>query len=281
MDILALENNNQAEKHFAPTPNKDSLFLVSEYGKTPKNIPCYQLRMHSSISCLQYVVSGCGTVICDDKIFTVHSGDTFLLPAHTNHIYYSTTENNFSRIWINFNGKLADSLLDTFDLKNQIVFRQADTSVLLEEIQNACISHEDASAYEQTSALAFFKTLQFLSTFKTENSESTEQIEQIRLYIACHIVENVKIADIAAKFYLSEEHLIRLFKKTYHITPHQYILQSKLRLAMIMLRTTKDRIEDISNELNFSDPRHFSSQFKKHVGIRPLAYRKTSLGKQI
>ena len=281
MDIIALETNQNTEKHFCPAFAKHDLFIVTEYGKTPDNMPCYQLRMNSPIACLQYVISGRGTVICNDKIFTVKSGDTFLLPANTNHIYYSTTENHFERIWINFKGELANSLLSAFKLERQIVFQQTDTRWLLEEIQNACKTSENASDYEQASSLAFFKTVQFLATQKTETKETSEQIEQIRLYIACHIMENIKLCEIAEHFYVSEEHLIRLFKKSYHITPHQYILQSKLRLAMIMLRTTKDSIEEISNRLNFSDPRHFSAQFKKHIGIRPLAYRKVSVGKLI
>ena len=281
MDIIALETNQNTEKHFSPAFARRDLFIVTEYGKTPDNMPCYQLRMSSPIACLQYVISGQGTVICDDQIFTVHSGDTFLLPANTNHIYYSTTENHFERIWINFKGELANSLLKTFQLERQIVFQKTDTRALLEEIQQACKTSQTATEYEQSSSLAFFKTVQFLATQKREMKETSEQIEKIRLYIACHIMDNIKLYEIAEHFYVSEEHLIRLFKKSYHVTPHQYILQSKLRLAMIMLRTTNDSIEEISARLNFSDPRHFSAQFKKHIGIRPFAYRKASLGKLI
>lgn len=281
MDIIALETPQNTEKYLCPPFAKSDLFIVTEYGKTPDNMPCYQLRMDSPIACLQYVISGNGTVICDDKIFNVSSGDTFLLPTETNHIYYSTTENHFERIWINFKGDLVRSLLSAFKLERQIVFRQTDTQALLEEIQRACKTSDNAVDYEQASALAFFKTVQFLARQKTETKETSEQLEKIRLYMACHITENVKLCEIAEHFYISEEHLIRLFKKNYHITPHQYILQSKLRFAMIMLRTTKDSIEEISNRLNFSDPRHFSAQFKKHIGIRPLAYRKVSLGKLI
>lgn len=281
MDIIALETPRNTEKHLSPPFAKEDLFIVTEYGKTPYNTACYQLRMNSPIGCLQYVISGRGTIICDDKIFTVQGGDTFLLPANTNHIYYSTTENHFERIWINFKGTLADALLTVFQLESQIVFRQTDIRALLEEIQCACKTNQDANAYEQTSALAFFKTLQFLAKQKTKTKETPEQIEQIRLYISCNILENIKLSEISKHFYISEEHLIRLFKKHYDISPHQYILQSKLRIAMIMLHSTKDSIEEIANRLNFSDPRHFSAQFKKHIGIRPLAYRKASLAKLI
>ena len=101
----------------------------------------------------------------------------------------------------------------------------------------------------------------------------TSEIEQIRLYIDCNITENLKISDIAQKFSFSNEHIIRIFKKNYGITPHQYILQSKIRLAMIMLKMTNSRIDEIAEQLGFSDSHHFSTQFKKLMGYKPSLYR--------
>ena len=98
--------------------------------------------------------------------------------------------------------------------------------------------------------------------------------EEIRPYLDRHIRENPRLSDIAAHFSFSPEHLIRLFRKTYGVTPHRYILQSRIRMAMILLRTTNTPVSRISEELGFSDPHHFSSAFQLSVGLRPSAYRK-------
>lgn len=223
---------------------------------------------------IRYVISGSGIILCDDNVYTVESGDTFLLPMGKNQIYYSNPDNRFVRVWINFKGALAENLLSVYGLNSQTVFKQTNCLAHLTELQDACKKHTDPVEYERETSLAFFKTVQFLAAHKTEPKQAG-QTEQIRLYIDSRIMENIKLSTLAKHFYVTEEHIIRTFKKTYGITPHQYILQSKIRIAMIMLRTTKDSIEEIAYRLNFSDPHHFSAQFKKLVGVRPLPYRQS------
>lgn len=274
MNVIELEAPKRSEIHQSPALPPNALFHLTEYGKTFDKTPCYQLRIHSQIACLQYVISGSGIILCDDNVYTVESGDTFLLPMGKNQIYYSNPDNRFVRVWINFKGALAENLLSVYGLNSQTVFKQTNCLAHLTELQDACKKHTDPVEYERETSLAFFKTVQFLASHKTEPKQAG-QTEQIRLYIDSRIMENIKLSTLAKHFYVTEEHIIRTFKKTYGITPHQYILQSKIRIAMIMLRTTKDSIEEIAYRLNFSDPHHFSAQFKKLVGVRPLPYRQS------
>ena len=121
--------------------------------------------------------------------------------------------------------------------------------------------------------MLFLRLVQFLAEHKQPGEAVTGAVEQIRLFIDCHLTENLRIADIAAHFSFSGEHLIRLFKGTYGITPHQYILQSKMRLAMVLLKTTDESIEEIAEKLGFSDAHHFSTQFKRLLSYQPSQYR--------
>ena len=256
MNIIDLETPTNTEKHFAPETDNLHPFYITEYGKTFRNIPCYQLRMDSPIGCAQYVISGSGIIICNNNIYTVHKGDTFLLPEGTNQIYYSNPDNQFERIWINFKGELAQSLLDIFT-----------------EIHEKCKKLHDSAEYKNQTSQLFLKLIQFLADNKQTTNDTTSDIEQIRLYIDCNITENIKISDIAQNFSFSQEHIIRIFKKNYGITPHRYILESKIRLAMIMLKMTDMRIDEIAEKLSFSDSHHFSTQFKRLMGYKPSLYR--------
>ncbi len=274
MNIIELETPSTTEKYFAPDMDNDTPFLITEYGKTLRDTPCYQLRMKSPIACVQYVISGSGVLICDDNIFNLNSGDTFLLPQGSNQIYYSNTDNQFERIWLNFKGELADSLLRIYKIDNITVFRNTNTHDILSEIIEACKFAATPQEYKNNSACLFLKLVQFLAENKLQTNNTSTAIEKIRLYIDCHISENLSLSDIAKNFSYSQEHIIRTFKKLYGITPHSYIIQSKMRIAMIMLKATNDSIEKISDSLCFSDPRHFSALFKKHVGRRPSVYRR-------
>ena len=274
LDIIALETPQNTEKYYAPPMDNEEPFLITEYGKTFLGTPCYQLRINSKLACLQYVICGSGVIICDDAIYTVNTGDTFLLLEGTNQIYYSNPDNQFERIWINFKGELGEKIVDIYKLRKCVLFRNLNTLDLLTEMQEICKKHTNPVDYKNETARLFLKIAQFLSENKTESKNITSPIEQVRLYIDTHIMENLKLPEISHKFYFSEEHIIRTFKQNYGITPHQYILQSKIRIAMIMLQTSDNSIETISELLNFSDPHHFSSQFNKYTGFRPSNYRK-------
>lgn len=274
MKIIDLETPLNTEKHFAPQTENIYPFFIPEYGKTFINTPCYQLRMNSHLSCIQYVISGTGVIICDDQIYTVKSGDTFLLPEGTDQIYYSNPDNQFERIWINFKGELSKNLLKIYNLEDTVVFEGVNTFDILSKIHKECSEINDPEEYKNQTARSFLELVQFLSSNKSNKKSSSCAIEQIRLFIDRHIMDNMKISDIAENFSFSKEHIIRIFKKNYGITPHQYILQSKIRLAMIMLKTTDMSIEYISDKLNFSNSHHFSTQFKKIMGYKPSQYRK-------
>lgn len=273
MNIIDLETPLNTEKHFAPPACDKEPFFITEYGKTFKNTPCYQLRMNSPIACVQYVISGTGVIICDNKIFTVEKGDTFLLPEKSDQIYYSNPDNQFERIWLNFKGELANALLKIYKIENSFVFKNTDTYEMLSEIQRLCKNAKTAEEYKRIIAPPFLALVQKLAENKDEYIFRTDSVEQIRLYIDKNVTQNLKVSDIAKEFSFSSEHIIRSFKKTYGITPHQYILQSKIRLAMIMLKSTDLSIEDISEKLNFSDSHHFSTQFKKYMRRKPSEYR--------
>lgn len=272
VDIIALEHP-KTEKYYAPKTQDTQPFFITEYGRTRIGIPCYQLRLQSPVSCVQYVVSGSGVIVTDTDVYPVQTGDTFLLPEGDTQIYYSNVDNRFERIWLNFKGTLATDLLQTYGIANVRVFRQTDTKDLLLDLQNCCKNNTDPQAYKDETAVLFLKLVQFLAKHKQEEPTKDEQTDEIRIYIDRHVDEKLSLEDIAEHFYLSQEHVIRKFKKAYDITPHQYMLQSKIRLAMVMLQSSELSVEEISEKLTFSDPRHFSATFKKFVGLRPSAYR--------
>lgn len=272
MDVIALETPENTEKHSAPRGVFSNRFLITEYGRTRKGIPCYQLRLDSSVFCVQYVYSGSGVIIYDGRIYTVREGDTFLLRAGRDQIYYSNPDNDFERIWLNFKGPLADALLSVYGIEEQVVFRGEGLDEKINSIIERLLVTADED-YENACAGLFLGLVQGLSACREEERPLPSAVEQIRLYLDLHITENLKLSEVAKKLSFSKEHIIRLFKQTYGITPHSYVLQSKIRIAMIKLSSTDETVEHISDSLSFCDPHHFSARFAQIVGERPSVYR--------
>ena len=132
MNLIDLETPLETEKYSAPKTDNRHPFFISEYGKTYPHTPCYQLRMDSHTACIQYVISGSGIIMCNNQIYTVEEGDTFLLPERSNHTYYSSTDNHFERIWINFEGELASALIQIYGINEKCVFKNVNTQLNIE-----------------------------------------------------------------------------------------------------------------------------------------------------
>lgn len=93
-----------------------------------------------------------------------------------------------------------------------------------------------------------------------------------KLFIDAHYGEKINIDNIADEAYCSKFHFIRLFKKTYGNTPHQYLIQVRIDRAKQLLK--KDLpVSDACFGVGFESISSFKALFKKVVGLTPTAYR--------
>lgn len=79
-----------------------------------------------------------------------------------------------------------------------------------------------------------------------------------------------EMAEIAAqsRFYFS-----RTFRASTGRSPHSYVLDSKLRRAELLLSETDISLSQIANDSGFNSQSHFTTTFKKRIGITPGQYR--------
>lgn len=74
---------------------------------------------------------------------------------------------------------------------------------------------------------------------------------------------------------LSPYYFVRLFKEHTGITPYEYYIDIKISKSLIYLKEKRYSITDISFILGFSSHSHFSSVFKKKVGVTPTEFIKS------
>lgn len=86
---------------------------------------------------------------------------------------------------------------------------------------------------------------------------------------------------LAENCHLNEEYFRKQFKKTYGISPKQYIIDVRLTMAKQMLSEGILKINVISEKCGFSNPYHFCRLFKDKIGITPSEYMKLHKIKQI
>lgn len=79
------------------------------------------------------------------------------------------------------------------------------------------------------------------------------------------------IDEMAKSVCISPYHMIRKFKSSYGLTPHQFQMQSRIRKAQKLLESGKT-ITEVAYATGFCDQSHFDRCFRKIVGLIPSEY---------
>ena len=93
-------------------------------------------------------------------------------------------------------------------------------------------------------------------------------------YVHTHYAEQISLKEIAAYIGLSEQHLIRSFRKESGITPIDYLKRYRIRQAKALLEAGDKSITEVALEVGFSDSSYFARVFRREVGVSPSAYRR-------
>jgi AraC family transcriptional regulator len=92
-------------------------------------------------------------------------------------------------------------------------------------------------------------------------------------YIQDHLDQALRLADLAALVGLSACYFASLFKQSTGTSPHQFIVQCRLRRSQRLLKRSDATIADIAIQCGFSSQSHLTRMFRKHLGTTPRAYR--------
>jgi AraC-like DNA-binding protein len=106
---------------------------------------------------------------------------------------------------------------------------------------------------------------------------SVKQVELIRKFnilVEQHFKEKHQVADYADLLFKSPKTLSNFFKK-HDVSSPLKIINSRIAAEAKRLLLYSDKsAEEISYELGYNEPSHFSKFFKTQVGVSPMAFRK-------
>ncbi|HTO97117.1 MAG TPA: AraC family transcriptional regulator [Myxococcales bacterium] len=77
---------------------------------------------------------------------------------------------------------------------------------------------------------------------------------------------------------LSPFHFLRLFARVLGVTPHQYLLRSRLRRATRLLAEGARSVTDVALEAGFADLSNFVNTFRRAAGVPPGRFRRAAKG---
>lgn len=99
------------------------------------------------------------------------------------------------------------------------------------------------------------------------------QLAQALELIDSRYADALGVEDLAAAVGWSVTHLHAIFKQELDSTPHQALIQRRLRAARELLASTDLPIAEVAVQAGIPNPTHFSRSFRQSVGMTPLQYR--------
>jgi AraC-like DNA-binding protein len=242
---------------------------------------------------LIYIVDGTGVQCTNNNRFNYRKGNLFLITPQDINAFEIGTPTQF--FFLRFNKIYIQSLKDK-DWTQQIDFilgnashrpgcilkNQADKPLIASLVENIIREHNNQQLYHNRIVQQIVNTIIVivarniaLKLPKNIKESTGEVVLDILHHIQLHIhnPEKLRAKEISSELGISLSYLGRYFRKQTGETLQEYIAKYKVRLIEIRLLNTDMRINEIANELNFTDESHLNRTFKKYKGIRPSEYR--------
>ena len=109
---------------------------------------------------------------------------------------------------------------------------------------------------------------------KSRISKDNKYINMAIQFMQEYYSTNISINDICSLIYLSPCHFKRVFKDYIGQTPYQYLMGIRLEKAKEILREKEYSMEEVAKLCGFVNSGHFSTVFKRNMGMPPKEYRK-------
>lgn len=116
--------------------------------------------------------------------------------------------------------------------------------------------------------------LELESAVNFRNESDEKFIREIEAYILEKIRdESFSVHDICEKFNMSRTSLYMKLKNLIDLSPQDLIINTRLKFSKNLLINTKKNIKEVAYESGFSNPKYFSTSFKKFYDLTPSQFR--------
>jgi AraC-like DNA-binding protein len=118
---------------------------------------------------------------------------------------------------------------------------------------------------------------------EAEKMTASDRRRAVRSALSIHerSAEPLSLEAIARDAGLSPFHFLRVFSRTLGVTPHQYLVRSRLRKAARMLTEDGRAVTEVAYESGFGDLSNFVRTFRRAAGVSPSKFQQAAQGQAI
>ncbi len=191
---------------------------------------------------------------------------------------------------IQIDSETFNDISEEFCQKKDIVFENqscsisSETNFLIKMFIQETSNNKIASRFA-TENLTNLIAVSFIRQLKSNISGLTEEkrycekenINRVIAYFHEEYYRDFSLKDVAKVANLSPYYFIRTFKLITGKTPYDFLLDIKIEKSIKYLKKDIYTLTEIGLKCGFNNLEHFSSAFKRKVGILPSQFRKNSI----
>lgn len=99
------------------------------------------------------------------------------------------------------------------------------------------------------------------------------RLQRVLSHVGENIGKDLTVAELAQVVGMSQYYFSKLFKMSTGTTPHQYVMRQRVERAQELLRERQLTLVEIATNVGFETQSHFTSVFRRLVGITPKRFR--------
>lgn len=215
------------------------------------------------------------------KIIAINPGTTILCPEGR------PTKKYISML---MKSEFIQKLMNKMEISGELKFENLQNPFSIELLQTIQFFDNETSRDEPSALLLDCLSMQIVALILrefetnlnkcslekcyTKRQSSDSYIKKAIDYMNAFYTSNISIDDICANIYVSPFHFMRTFKQKTGVSPHQYLMEIRIKKAIDLLKTRNHNTVEIANLCGYVSTSHFFSTFKASTGYTPTDYQK-------
>jgi len=214
-----------------------------------------------------YTVQGCGKIQLKNGDPITLNGNCIIFLRPIDIQSYHCDGLLWEQYWMEF---IPTSVMEIPILQKGIIY---NGNVFNKELREVAELITSTNAVQHNLAVAFLTKIIYqwiyLISQTVKKDPQRNQVEKLITALHASPQKRWSVAEMARFIPCSEAWLRRLFLRYTGKTPNEYYLNTRLDLALSLLKQEGNTVGDVADMLNFFDAFHFSKAFKQKFGYAP------------
>lgn len=243
------------------------------------------------------ILGGTAGHLIGEKVYPVASGDVYVLQGNQEHGFREASKDlrvcnvmyrpelfnfpleklgtmpGYQALFVLEPARRRDS-----EFRSLLRLDSAHLKEVLEKVHRLRLEMETRSpGFECTTQAYLLDLIVYLSrTYSKSPETSTAGLLRFSEAIAWmeeNFMKHSTVDELARRAAMSERHFLRMFRKTFGVSPLDHLIHLRIRHSAELLQTGKCNVTEAAYKSGFSDSNYFSRQFRRIMSMPPRQYR--------